>query len=178
MKPFRFCPACGTELEQPDAEGGVRCPRCRRSWYRNSAPTVGAAIVADGRALATVRAREPEKGKLDVPGGFLKPGEEPLEGLRREVREELGVEVDVSNSDFIQAVPHRYGPEGDFVLSLGFKARLVSGEPKATDDVADIRWVTYAELDEADFAWPHDRRLLKGALEHQTQETTRGGRRQ
>ena len=41
------------------------------------APTAGAAIVKDGRALVTVRAREPEKGKLDVPGGFLGPFEDP-----------------------------------------------------------------------------------------------------
>jgi ADP-ribose pyrophosphatase YjhB (NUDIX family) len=164
VKPFRFCPACGSELDAPDPEGGGRCPRCGRSWYRNPAPTVGAAIVSDGRVLVTVRGREPEKGRLDVPGGFLKPGEEPLCGLAREVKEELGVEIAVAESDFIQAIPHRYGPEGDFVLSLGFKARLVGGEVNPADDVEDVIWAAYPQLDELDFAWPHDRRLLKRAL--------------
>lgn len=168
MKPFKFCPACGTELEAPDPDGGGRCPRCTRSWYRNSAPTVGAAIVSDGRALVTVRGREPEKGRLDVPGGFLVAGEDPLSGLRREVKEELGVEIDVTESDFVQAIPHRYGSEGDFVLSLGFRARMVSGEPRAADDVEEIMWVSYPELDELDFAWPHDRRLLEKALKNAT----------
>ncbi|MGH2821220.1 MAG: NUDIX domain-containing protein, partial [Actinomycetota bacterium] len=87
MKPFRFCPACAHELEGADHEGGRRCPSCGRVWYRNMAPTAGCAIVTDGRALVTVRARDPEKGRIDVPGGFLHPEEHPLDGLRREVHE-------------------------------------------------------------------------------------------
>ena len=122
--------------------------------------------MADGRVLVTERGREPEKGRLDVPGGFLGAGEDPLTGLRREVREELDIEIEVDNSDFVQAVPHRYGPEGDYVLSLGFRARLVKGEPRPADDVADVMWVAYSQLDELDFAWEHDRCLVKEALQH------------
>lgn len=165
MKPFVYCPACGRELKEPNDEGGAECESCGRSWYRNSAPTCGAAIVRDGRALLCVRAREPEKGRLDVPGGFLNGGEDPIEGLKREIREELGVEVDVSVSDCISMVPHRYGAEGDYVLALGFRARLRSGEPGASDDVADILWVGKDELDDLDFAWEHDRELVRHALE-------------
>ena len=168
MKPFTFCPACAGKLEAPDPDGGVRCPRCERSWYRNSSPTVGAAIVHDGRALATVRGRAPEKGRLDVPGGFLGPGEHPLDGLRREVKEELGIEVEATVEDCISMAIHRYGSEGDFVLSLGFRS-TVAGDPAmaelaGSDDVAEVRWVSAEELEELDFAWPHDRELLRKAL--------------
>jgi 8-oxo-dGTP diphosphatase len=130
------------------------------------APTAGAAIVKDGKALATVRARDPEKGRHDVPGGFLGPREHPIEGLKREVREELGIEIEAEVSDCISMVPHAYGMDDDWVLALGFRARWVSGEPAPADDVADIRWVTLDELDDLDFAWPHDRELLRKALEH------------
>ena len=170
MKPFRFCPACATPLEDPDGEGGARCPRCDRSWYRNSAPTAGCAIVVDGKALVTVRGREPEKGRLDVPGGFLLPGEDPILGLRREVKEELGVDIDVDVSDCLSMVPHRYGREGDFVLALGFKARLVGGEVAPADDVEAVQWVQAGELDDLDFAWPHDRELVRKALEREETE--------
>ena len=61
-------------------------------------------------------------------------------------------------------VPHSYGEDGDTVLSLGFKAKWVSGDPVPADDVAEIKWLTDEELDEADFAWPHDRTLLRRAL--------------
>ena len=164
MRPFRFCPACASALDQPDEEGGARCPACGRVWYRNAAPTAGAALVSGDRVLVTIRGREPEKGRIDVPGGFLRPHEDPLDGLRREVAEELGVDLDVSNRDFIQGAPHTYGGEGDWVLALGFKARIVRGEPRAADDVAGIRWVTAEELDDLDWAWPHDRELVRKAL--------------
>jgi NAD+ diphosphatase len=164
VKPFRFCPACASELVPPDAEGGSRCPACGRFWYRNAAPTAGAAIVAGKRVLVTIRGRDPEKGRIDVPGGFLRPDEDPIVGLRREVAEELGVEIEVENSDFIQAAPHTYGDEGDWVLALGFRARLSGGEPSPSDDVAGFKWVAEEEVDGLDWAWPHDRELVRKAL--------------
>ena len=162
--PFRFCPADGTRLSEPRPSGGVSCPLCGRSWYRNPVPAVGAVILEDGRALLTVRAREPEKGRLDLPGGFLELGERPAEGLAREAREELGVELEVDETPVLLA-PHTYGPEGVWVLAIGFRARIVSGEPTPSDDVAGIRWVAVEDLDAADFAWEHDRRMVRESLE-------------
>ena len=166
MKPFRFCPACASQLDQRDGEGGARCPSCGRTWYQNSSPTVGCVIVDGERALVTVRAREPEKGRLDVPGGFLLPGEDPIEGLEREIREELGLTIEVSVEDCLSMTPHVYGSEGDYVLALGFRARSFGGRLAAADDVADVRWVATEELDDLDFAWPHDRELVRKALTH------------
>jgi ADP-ribose pyrophosphatase YjhB (NUDIX family) len=163
VRPFRYCPSDATELETADPEA-PRCPRCGRVWYRNMAPTAGAVIVRDGRALVTVRAFEPEKGKVDVPGGFLRLGETPAEGLRREVEEELGLEVDVSDDDYLQAAAHVYGADGDWVLALGFRARAADGEPAPADDVAEVRWVTEDDLTYQEFAWEHDRELVREAL--------------
>jgi ADP-ribose pyrophosphatase YjhB (NUDIX family) len=165
LKPFNFCPSCSSELDARDHEGGATCPNCGRVWYRNSSPTAGAVIVKGDRALVTVRAGEPEMGRIDVPGGFLQAGEHPIDGLKREVKEELGVEIDVGVDDCLTMATHRYGENGDFVLSLGFRVGMVSGEPKATDDVADIKWVTKDDLDGLDFAWPHDKELVRKALE-------------
>lgn len=166
MKPFRFCPACGSGLEEPDAEGGSSCPSCHRSWYRNAAPTAGCAIFRDGKVLVVRRARAPERGRFDVPGGFLKFKEDPVTAVRREVQEELGIEVELSEKDFIQAVPHKYGDEDEWVLALGFLARFVAGVPTPNDDVAEARWVSEDEVDEIDFAWSHDRDLVRKAFEH------------
>ena len=167
MKPFVFCPACAARLDDPDGEGGLRCPSCGRSWYRNSSPTVGCVLVRDGKALVSVRGKDPEKGKLDVPGGFLLPGEHPIDGLKREIKEELGVEIDVEVEDCLSMATHHYGDEGDWVLALGFGARLVTNEIEASDDVAEVRWVAREELDDLDFAWPHDRELVKRALDRE-----------
>jgi hypothetical protein len=66
--------------------------------------------------------------------------------------------------DCIQIEPHRYGDDGDWTLAIGFWARLVSGVPTPADDVADLMWVEDSELDDLDFAWPHDRELAREAL--------------
>jgi len=120
-------------------------------------------IVEGGKALLTLRAREPEKGRLDLPGGFLGVGEHPVDGLAREAREELGVEIEVFEPPILLAT-HTYGSNGQYVLAIGFRARIVEGEPDPTDDVAEIRWISPQELDSADFAWEHDRRMVGETL--------------
>ena len=136
---------------------------CGRSWYRNSTPAVGAAIVRDGRALVAVRAGEPEKGRLDLPGGFLEVGEHPADGLVREAEEELGVKIEVIGAPILLAT-FTYGADGAYVLAIGFRAHIVEGEPQPTDDVAQIRWVSSDELDDLDFAWEHDREMVRVVL--------------
>ncbi len=165
-EPFRFCPADGTKLSEPRPSGGVTCPLCDRSWYRGSAPAVGAVIVEDGKALVTIRAREPEKGRLDLPGGFLEVGEHPADGLVREVKEELGVEAEVVGDSVLQAT-HTYGEGGDWVLAIGFRVKILGGEIRPADDVAGVRWVSVGEIDDLDFAWAHDRALVRAALERE-----------
>ena len=165
MKPFDYCPSCSAKLEgDANSDSGSRCPSCSRHWYRNSAPTAGAVIVRNGRALVTERGVDPHKGRYDIPGGFLMAGETPHDGLRRELREELG-DVEVEVGPLMHMVPHTYGDEGDYVLALGFLAKLTRGEPEPADDVASIRWVTPEEVDEIEFAWDHDRELVRKALE-------------
>jgi ADP-ribose pyrophosphatase YjhB (NUDIX family) len=163
-EPYRFCPADGTELKAKGGESrGAACPACGRSWYRSSAPAVGAAIVDGDRVLVTVRGIEPEKGRLDLPGGFVEVGEHPRDALAREAKEELGVEVEVEERPMLLAV-HTYGSDGEYVLAIGFRVRIVSGEPSPADDVAEIRWVSEDEIDTLDFAWEHDRRIVQQAL--------------
>ena len=115
------------------------------------------------RALVTVRALEPEKGKVDVPGGFLEVGEHPVAGLMREAREELGVEVQVDENPVLLAT-HTYGLEGNWVLAIGLRAHIVEGEPRPADDVAEVRWISIGEVDGTDFAWEHDREFVRSAL--------------
>ena len=100
--------------------------------------------------LLARRAVEPELGKWDLPGGFLEEGEEPLAGLRRELREETGLEVEPLS--FLGAWVDTYGDgEGAIAtLNLYWLARA-AGEPHAADDVAELRWFAADELPELAF---------------------------
>ncbi len=107
-----------------------------------------AVIEQDGRVLIAQRPLEGMLGGLwEFPGGKKEPGETLAECLRREIREELGLEIEVGPP--VTTVKHSYT---HFKITLhAFYCRLVKGRPQALG-VADWRWVTLAELDR--FAFP------------------------
>jgi 8-oxo-dGTP pyrophosphatase MutT (NUDIX family) len=87
---FTFCPSCASRNIAFVKERLFRCPDCGLEYYHNTAAATGCVIDVNGRMLFLVRGKEPAKGKLDLPGGFVDPDEGALEGLYREIREELG----------------------------------------------------------------------------------------
>jgi ADP-ribose pyrophosphatase YjhB (NUDIX family) len=87
---FKYCPSCGSEKIVFERGKVFKCPDCGFSYYHNIAAATGCVIAAGGKAMLLVRGKEPAKGKLDLPGGFVDLGEGALEGLRRELREEIG----------------------------------------------------------------------------------------
>ncbi len=140
---WRFCPACAAKVEVE--EGRAKCAACGFVRYANSAPTANALCTDElGRVLLGRRAVEPDKGLWDIPGGFLEEGEHPLDGIRRELREETGLEVEPLG--FLCATMDRYGASGVWTLNLTWLARVVSGEPEAADDVAELSWFAPDEL--------------------------------
>src|SRR5439155_26143560 len=142
---WRSCPRCRSDLERGD--GRVECPACGFVVYANSAPTACAVCLdGDGRVLLGRRAHEPYRGRWDIPGGFLEEDEHPLDCLRRELREETG--LDVEPGEFFGVWMDRYGPgENEPVtLNLYWTARVTGGEAKAADDVAELRWFEPDEL--------------------------------
>jgi ADP-ribose pyrophosphatase YjhB (NUDIX family) len=102
---------------------------------------VSALVVDDARrVLLARRAYEPDAGLWDTPGGFLEEGEDPVVGLRRELLEETGLTIDVG--DFVGTFVDRYGDDAHAaaVLNLVWEATIARGEPRAADDVSELRW--------------------------------------
>ena len=156
---WKHCPRCGAGAEP---EGGeVECPECGFKAYASSKPTASAACLDDeGRVLLSRRGIEPFKGKWDFPGGFVDEEEHPLDCLRRELREETG--VDIEPLDFLGVWIDKYGGDGSAAttLNLYWTARIVSGTPEPDDDVAELRWFVPSEVSEGDLAFPHTREVL------------------
>lgn len=117
----------------------VRIPRMPESTPR---VVVGAAIL-DGRAvLAAARAYPPElAGLWEFPGGKVEPDETEEAALRRECREELGVEIEVGE----RAGGDLPTMNGRYLLRV-YLASVVSGEPKPTEH-AELRWLEADALD-------------------------------
>lgn len=105
---------------------------------------VGAVIVSGGRALLVRRDTEPLRGEWSVPGGMLELGETLRDGVRREVLEETGLEVepgevlDVFDSIFTDGLGRT---QYHYVL-IDYLCRPVSGEAHPGSDVSDVRWVS------------------------------------
>jgi NAD+ diphosphatase len=137
------CPRCSGRLEA--LRHAARCGACGLELYDNPAPAICALVIdADGRVLLGRRAREPYKGLWDVLGGFMEPDEQPWETLRRELREETG--LDVEPVEFVAAVTDRYGEDGPSTLNVAWTARVVGGTLEPADDVAELAWFRPDEL--------------------------------
>jgi 8-oxo-dGTP diphosphatase len=112
---------------------------------------VAAVIQRDGRFL--VAQRPPTKHyplQWEFPGGKIEPGEAPEAALRREIREELGVDVRVGR--VLERIRHDYGDGHDYEL-LFFECELGAGEPspQSGQGVHRIEWMGREELQGLDF---------------------------
>src|SRR4051812_42896330 len=110
MKPslqFKFCPRCGEPGPKIDAGKTCRCEACGFSYYFNPAIAAAAFVIGpDGRALFIRRAKNPAKGKLALPGGFIDFGETAEAALRREIVEEVNLEL--ATLEYLSSHPNEY----------------------------------------------------------------------
>ena len=128
---WKHCPRCGS-TEIVVEKGQAECPDCGFRAYASSKPTASAVCLDDeGRVLLSRRGEEPFKGMWDLPGGFLDEEEHPLDCLRRELREEGGVEVEPL--EFLGVWIDKYGGDGSAQTTLNFywTARIVEGDARA-----------------------------------------------
>ncbi len=165
---FLYCPLCSAKALKAHKKHAFYCPECGLVFYLNVAAAVVALVVdGQGRLVVTVRGQKPKQGMLDLPGGFVDPGESAEAALRREVREELGVEV--GEMTYFGSAPNRYLYKGVHYATedLAFVCQVpdLSGM-QAGDDVRELLLVKPEEIDLNKFAFESVRGFLLKFLEH------------
>jgi mutator protein MutT len=121
----------------------------------NAIQVAAGLVFRDGQLLITQRQPDDHLGGLwEFPGGKRELGETFPECLRRELREELGIEVNVG--ELVETITHEY-PARTVELKF-YRCRLLSGEPQPLDCAA-IEWIDPSGLDNHAFP-PADERLL------------------
>ena len=154
---LQYCPKCGAAALRLVGAKPVSCTRCGFALYLNVAAAVAALITDDReRLLIVVRAEEPKKGAWDLPGGFADPGESAEEAVRREVYEELGVEL--LSTRYLCSYPNTYDYQGIryMTMDLGFvcQAKDLAAIQVANDEVTQVLFLRPDEIDTARFGFP------------------------
>jgi mutator protein MutT len=161
---FRHCPRCGTEGFNAQPPPALSCAACGFFFFLNPA-VASAAIIRDptGRVLFIRRAKDPFKGTLALPGGFIDKGETAEEALAREVQEELGLELRATR--FLLTHPNHYEYRGVSysVLDLFFLAEVRSLDDLDidADEVSAYELVELAKLDLGEIGFPSHRVALE-----------------
>ena len=110
IKPFNYCPSCGSDNITFKGEKKFSCGSCSFTFYHNVAAAVAAILEYDKKIILIRRAKDPGKGKLDLPGGFVNPRESAEKALRREIKEEL--KITVGKLKYLESYPNIYKYEG------------------------------------------------------------------
>jgi ADP-ribose pyrophosphatase YjhB (NUDIX family) len=126
---------------------------------------------ARGRVLLGRRGIEPYPGDWNTVGGFLQYGEDPFEGLKREVKEELGVACEVDG--FVTMEADTYGKDGPALMNAYFTVHLGPGVMQPQDDVIELRWFPLDSLPE-NIAFESDRKALRALREKMERTAGRG----
>jgi ADP-ribose pyrophosphatase YjhB (NUDIX family) len=137
---WRFCPLCSGPLRHEP--GKAECERCGTPVYANPIPGSQAVVERDGRVLLGRRAHDPGAGRWDLPGGFIDEFEEPIDALHRELREETGLGLKVT--EFLGIWMQPYFNRN--VLCLTWLGTPADGAEQAGDDLVELRWFGPDEL--------------------------------
>ena len=136
----RFCGACGAKTRPERAGWMRRCDSCDREHFPRTDPVVIAAVVRGDRCLLGRQPGWPER-MFSALAGFVEPGESLEEAVRREIREEAGIEVGAVRYHATQPWPFPHS------LMIGCIAEGLSEEISLHDrELGAARWFTRDEL--------------------------------
>ena len=167
LSPLCFCPRCASPHFLPKEVKGRRCEDCGFELFMNVSAATAALIVNERAELLVVRrAKEPAKGTLDLPGGFVDAGETGEAGVAREVEEETGLRV--THAAYLFSLPNSYAYSGLEIptLDLFFECRVDDFTPlHAADDAAEVCWMLLDKIQVEDFGLLSIRRGLEVFLQ-------------
>lgn len=165
---YHYCPACGSPRKSFTPLRPFRCNECGHSTFFGPVSAVGA-IVRNrlGHVLLLRRANEPGKGMLGMPGGFVDPGENAEEALKREVLEEVGLHV--TKLTYLISRPNEYLYRGIHlpVLDFFYIAEVATGEITNSDgEITSWVWTDLSDPVLDQLAFESNRQALRYYRDH------------
>lgn len=136
---FNLCPMCGSKNIKNIDNTSWTCPDCGFRLFNSVAAAVGIVIMdSDNNVLFEVRAKDPQKGRLAIPGGFVDREESAEEAAVRECREEIGLDLD--EIEYICSFPNVYPYKGIEYRTCDFffKAKLPAEYKSINDFISKL----------------------------------------
>lgn len=160
---LKYCPKCGSSGFLPAGERSLKCNNCGFHFFINASAAVAALVTNnEGKLMLVTRGIEPDYGKLDLPGGFIDPGETAENAVKRELFEELGLRV--KSMEYLFSAPNEYVFSGYsvFTLDMAFKVIPESLENlKPMDDILAYGFYAEGEFDYNDIPAPSIKGFVK-----------------
>jgi len=123
-------------------------------------PAVGVVCLRGDEVLLIRRGTPPRQGEWSLPGGRIEPGERAVDAALRELREETGVEAEITG--LIDVVDGLFPEAGRHYVLVDYAALWVSGEPVAGDDAIEARFVALDQVATL-VDWSETRRIIEVA---------------
>lgn len=145
LPPIRFCPLCGTEVEEREAFGEIRpsCPECGYIHFQDPKVAAGVLVESDGKVLLVKRINVPMQGKWTLPAGFVDGQEDPRATAVRECLEETGLEIEIL--DLVDVVYGMEHPRGASIV-IFYRGQIVGGVLAAGDDADAVGFFEAGDL--------------------------------
>jgi len=162
---FNYSPNFKSEDFSFENNFKFHCNSCDFVLYNNIAAAVAVIIKYDGKILFTVRNMEPDKGKWDLPGGFIDPNENAEEAACRELKEELGLDLKPSDLKYITTSPNNYLYRNISyrTMDIFYEYEVDSSKINITakDEIKDILWVQPNEIQLDKIGFVSIRKVIK-----------------
>ncbi len=153
---FVYCPVCGQRSFNERNEKAKRCDACGFVYYFNPSAAVACFIRnSQGELLTVRRAKDPARDTLDLPGGFVDMHESAEDAVRREVKEETG--LDITTCRYLFSIPNIYPYAGFDVhtVDLFYECHIDDfSTARAADDAAGIVILPLSSLSIDNFGLP------------------------
>lgn len=166
---YKFCPKCGAALSRrrlKDFEPErLVCTQCRFVMYLNPKVAAGAVVQYEGGIVLLRREIDPRAGFWVHPGGFVDRGETLEAAARRETREEVGLDVEITRLLGVYSFPDSE------VVVVTYAAHVLAGSPTVGDESLEVRTFLPHELPWDDLAFPSTQRALRDYLRTMGGET-------
>ncbi len=153
---LKFCPRCGSPGFAAKAVHHHVCVACAFEWFINPAVAAACFVFDDRNQILLIRRqKDPGKGLLAPPGGFINAGETAEAGVRREVQEETGLSLDAVTYLCSQPNTYAYGGYTYNVMDIFFVARVPAFSGlRLGDDVSGLVVQPAAVMEPAVLAFP------------------------